>query len=107
MGVRRQSDDRDADLASAIDAEPDYDCDGAPSMLLQTFTQTTYPTTAARVYACRPVRATAALTEGATASYVVDSTRTYYAANLGSAIPPSGTRVVAVQRNGSWVFRYD
>jgi hypothetical protein len=81
--------------------------DCSPSMLLKTTTATTYPTAAGLAYACVPSRAGGTEAEGSTPTFA-DGTRILYAINLGGAIPPAGTRVIATSvAGGRWVFRYD
>jgi hypothetical protein len=80
---------------------------GAGALLVQTFTKTTYPVAAASFYAVHPVTVNGVETEGTAASYVVDTSTTYYAINEGTTIPPSGTNVLVSGVGGRWVFRYD
>lgn len=77
-------------------------------MLVQTFTKTTYPTTAATEYACHPIsQITGDEAEGASVGFTADSSTTIYALNLGSTVPPSGTKVIAHAVAGRWCFRWD
>ena len=78
----------------------------AASVLL-TFTETTYPTTAATTYATHPVTILGDDTEGAAATLTADTAVTIYALNLGSTVPPSGTYVLGHQAGGRWGFRWD
>ena len=99
----RQSDQVAADERSRTPHPP---AAGAPALLVQTTTVTTNPTTAAAFYAVLPVAAAGTQTEGAAGSYAA-GTAAFYALNLGTGIPPSGTRLVATSVSHRWVFRYD
>ncbi len=77
------------------------------AMVVQTFTQTTYPTTPENFYACHPGIITGDETEGATPTFTFDSDTTIYCLNTGTAIPPSGTKLVAHLGSGRWTFRFD
>jgi hypothetical protein len=82
-----------------------YDCSAA--RLLTTTTVTTYPSSAGSFFACNPTEINGAETEGGAASYVADTTSVVYALNIGSQVPPDGTRVVGHAAGGRYVFRYD
>jgi hypothetical protein len=79
---------------------------GAHASVLQTTTVGTYPTAAASAFGVKRVKVTAALSEGAPVTLAAEGF-VFYALNLGSAVPPSGTFVLATQASGKWVFRYD
>lgn len=80
--------------------------DGAPCVLAQTVVVNSYPTTAACYYGCQPQRILGAEVEGGAATLTPDG-GAFYALNLGSAVPPAGTMVVATFVGNRWVFRYD
>lgn len=98
----RQAATRAAALRLAPFAE-----EGAVAVLAQTTTVSSYPTTAGVFYACMPISVDGAETEGAAASFHADQTRTFYALNLGSQVPPRGTLIIAHGCGGRWIFRYD
>jgi hypothetical protein len=79
---------------------------GAPCMVAQTKTVTTYPTAAGKYFACAPVDVTGAETEGGSGTFTV-ATTTFYALNLGTAIPVTGTNVLVTFVDNRWTFRYD
>ena len=81
--------------------------DGAVAILAQTTTVSSYPTVPAAFYACSPLQVDGPETEGATATFTEDATRTIYAFNLGTQVPPEGTRIIAHACGGRWTFRYD
>lgn len=93
-----------------LDIEADrLDTQGGPlpgPMLVQTKTVTTYPTVAGRFYAVAVVDPGGAETEGGTGSFGV-GTETLFALNAGTAVPPSGTKVLARAIGGRWVFHYN
>jgi hypothetical protein len=81
--------------------------EGAVAVLAQTTSVSAYPTAANVVYACSPVSVDGQETEGAAVSFSVDQSRTFYALNLGSQVPPPGTKLIAHACGGRWTFRYD
>lgn len=96
-------------LVDDLERDPASGCACAPARVVQTYTESSYPAAASRVYAVRVVEISSAETEGATPTLTVTSGG-FYAANIGSAIPPSGTNVLATQVGGVgglWIFRYD
>ncbi len=99
--------DRFAALSSALDRST-TDCDGGnAAMCVVTATVTTYPTSAGSFYACHPELLTGPETEGATPTFTPDTATTIFALNVGSAIPPSGTKLVIHSVGGRWSFRFD
>lgn len=81
--------------------------EGGLSALVQTTAETTYPTTANAYFAVHPVEIDGAEGEGDAAAFTADSTRTFHAYNLGSALPPAGTIVIAHLRSGRWTFTFN
>ena len=98
----RQAATRAAALRLAPFAE-----EGAVAVLAETTMVSKYPTAAGVFYACLPVTVDGAETEGAAADFHADLTRTFYALNLGSQVPPRGTLNIAHACGGRWTFRYD
>ena len=76
-------------------------------MCVITTTLTTYPTTAGVYYACNPELLSGAETEGATPTFTADTGTVVYVLNLGTQIPPNGTKLIIHSTGGRWVFRYD
>ncbi len=88
-------------------AEPDVSpSEGSPALLLKTLTVGTYPTAAQSYYAVQAIRPGGTESEGSAVTFTA-ITGTFYAMNVGSAIPPSGTYVIGSLVRGRWVFRYD
>jgi hypothetical protein len=81
--------------------------EGAAAVLVQTTTVSAYPTAANAFYACVPVSVDGKETEGATATFTADPTRRLYALNVGSQVPPPGTKIIAHACGGRWSFRFD
>jgi hypothetical protein len=79
---------------------------GSPSTLAQTTTISTYPTTAQSYFACLPLMLLGTEKEGAAGVLTLGSA-TFFALNLGSTVPPSGTQVLTTFVGSRWVFRYD
>lgn len=102
MRLRLRDDVTNTDIAS----EPDARSGGAPSFTVLTKTVGTYPTTAAAYYACQTADVTGVETEG-TVGTVTGRGDTLMALNLGTAIPPSGTKILITFVRWRWVFRYD
>jgi hypothetical protein len=98
--------ERLAELCAALDRIPDALACLPTSLLVQTTTVATYPTVAGRYYACTPVRAGGTEDENQVPSFTTLA-GTYYAANLGSAIPPVGTRTVIDLVGDRYVFQYN
>jgi len=99
--------ERHLDLERVVDQIPAGDDGGSAARLVTTTTLATYPASAAEFYATNPTEIDGSETEGGAASYTADTTQVIYCLNVGTAIPPSGTRVVAHAVGGRWVFRYD
>ena len=82
-----------------------------PHMLRQPIVVTTtiasYPTSAGAFYACNPQQVTGTVAEGASPTYLTDTSTIVYALNVGTQIPPDGTELVIHSVGGRWVFRYD
>ena len=85
------------------DADPPI---GAPTLLAQTTTRTTYPATAQGFFACLPLTLLGIETEGAPGA-ISPGDSPFFALNLGGSIPPSGTQIVTTFVGNRWVFRYD
>jgi hypothetical protein len=81
--------------------------EGTAAVLAQTTTVSTYPTTASAFFACLPTDIDGSEAEGASATYVQESSMVFYAWNAGTQIPPAGTAIVCHAVGGRWVFRYD
>ncbi len=79
---------------------------GTPSLVAQTTTQKTYPTSAPRFYACLPMTVLGPEVEGGPGTLTPGAT-TFLALNLGSAVPPAGTSILATFVDNRWVFRHD
>ena len=80
---------------------------GSAALCVITTTVTTYPTSAAEFYACNPELITGAETEGGTPTFTADTNTVVYGLNLGTVIPPNGTKLVLHSVGGRWTFRYD
>lgn len=95
------------DLAAALDARVDDTVDGSSAFLAATFAEAAYPTLPGSVYALHPIDCGGAEVEGAAPVLSVDGDRTFYAFNLGSAVPAAGTTVLTHAAGGRYVFRHD
>jgi hypothetical protein len=99
--------ERQLATSSALDRSTGQDLYGSAALCVITTTVMTYPTSAAAFYACNPELLTGAETEGAAATFTADTATVVYAVNVGTAIPPSGTKIVIHAVGGRWVFRFD
>lgn len=77
------------------------------SMLCVTTSLGSYPQAASAVYALATEECDADDTEGASATYTDDNNNVIFGINLGSSVPPQGTRVIVHGVGGRWCFRYD
>jgi hypothetical protein len=96
--VRRRQADFNADARDGIT----IDC-GA-SLVAVTFAEAAYPTAAASFYACHPVAVGGTEGEGQAVTLTGDATQKFYAANLGTAIPPAGTNVTVMLAGNRFTF---
>jgi hypothetical protein len=79
---------------------------GAAAVLAETVDDGDYPTAADRLYAVEALEADGDDVEGAEATFTA-SALSFHAFNLGTEVPPEGTRVVCHAVGGHYVFRYD
>ncbi|WP_165221965.1 hypothetical protein [Aquisphaera insulae] len=80
---------------------------GSVAILGQTKLVASYPTKVQAFFACSPMEVDGAESEGAIATFAIDASRTIYALNLGTQIPPVGSQVILHSCGGRWTFRYD
>ncbi|HEV3122733.1 MAG TPA: hypothetical protein VGY53_12555 [Isosphaeraceae bacterium] len=102
----RTARDRLSDLAGALDRAHESQPECALALVAVTFQESSYPTQAKSLFACKIQLVSGQETEGA-AGVLTATTATIYAYNLGSAIPPQGTAILATQVGDRWTFRYD
>ena len=79
---------------------------GMPCLVGSTKKLTSYPTSAQSYYACSPLTVLGLEVEGGAGTLTL-GTSTFFALNLGSAVPPIGANLVATFVDHRWVFRYD
>lgn len=97
---------REAHRADLIKRRHTDALDGAPCVLAQTTVERSYPANASSFFACLAQNVLGAEVEGGSA--IVQSQGTlFHALNLGSALPPVGTYILATFVADRWVFRYD
>ena len=99
--------ERQKAMSGVLDRVVPFAADGSAAHLLTTTTITTYPSIAGAFFASNPTEVDGSEVEGGAASYTADTTQVVYALNVGTMIPPVGTRIVASSVGGRWVFRYD
>lgn len=90
-----------------FDRLPEDQLDGSIGVLLRTFTETTYPTAAASVFACHPVSLNVGDQEGDGPALIEDTDTTIYAVNLGDQIPVAGSYVIGFGVGGRTSFLYN
>lgn len=94
------------DLDDAMAKEPPSESGGG-SLVVQTATRTTYPTVAGSYYWCTVMTLSGTPTEGGAGTLTATS-RHVYARNLGTAVPPVGTTLLAHPVSvGRWAIRFD
>lgn len=97
---------RDAQRADGAKRPDPGPTGGAPCLVARTKVARAYPTAAASYYACETQTVTGPEVEGGPATVSGDGT-TFFALNLGTAVPPQGTPIVATFVGNRWVFRHD
>src|SRR4051812_24792422 len=107
MNATRILRDRFAAGRAAVDRLAPFAEDGTVAVLAQTKVASAYPTVPGAFYACVPLSIDGPETEGAAAGFTADPTRTIFALNVGTQVPPAGTNVIAHSCGGRWTFRYD
>jgi len=98
--------ERLANLADALDRSVGDQADGDAALVVRTFAETSYPTTAQVFYACKVLDPTGSELEGA-AGTLDDTGAVIYAFNAGSAKPPEGTELLAVHTGDRWVIQFN
>lgn len=102
----RQLRDRVADLEDLLDRLEGEGNDGAACVVGTSFAQSSYPGSAGMFYAFHRTSVTGTETEGSTPTLTTDAD-VILAANLGTAVPPSGTAIPLDRVPHRWVFRHD
>jgi hypothetical protein len=95
----------DDEFADELTRQPAPGGQGCPCLIVETATETTYPTVAGKFFHCKIVSVLGTETEGTSASYTT-AAATLKAFNLGGSIPPVGTKVIAFFVPWRWCFRY-
>jgi hypothetical protein len=80
--------------------------DARQSIVVRTFEETTYPTAATRVFACRPVSVSFNQTEGATVTLTPNASSKVYVANLSADLPAEDSFAVADAIGDRWQMFY-
>lgn len=104
--VRTQR-DRNTYLDRVIDNGTPAENDCSVSLLVVTTQVDTYPTSLNQYIAANPVVVDGNEIEGNAATYSADTTTTLFIENVGTQIPPNGTRMVAHLVGGRYTVRYD
>jgi hypothetical protein len=99
--------DRQEAASAALDRSSGQDPYASAALCVITANGGSYPTSAAKFYACLPLLLTGSESEGATPTFTTDTATTLYALNVGTAIPPVGSKLVIHSAGGRWVFRFD
>ena len=97
---------RDDAIGELLSVVPQTLDSGSPCLIVQTTKLKTYPSSAQQFFACQPVAVLGVETEGGPAIFTAHAS-TFFALNLGAAVPPQGANVVASFIGNRWVFRYD
>ena len=99
--------ERQTDASAALDRADNNQAYGSAAMCCITTTVTTYPTTAGAFYACNPELLTGTEGENLAATFTPDTNTIVYVYNLGAAVIPVGTKIVAHSGSGRLATRYD
>jgi hypothetical protein len=79
---------------------------GSESMVARTVSLGSYPTTAQSYFALNPITVLGAEVEGGSATLTAEP-GIFFALNIGSTIPPTGTDLLVTFIGNRWAFRYD
>lgn len=79
---------------------------GTPCLVARTKSLGAYPTQASRYFACTPQTVLGMEVEDGSGTLSSDEA-TFFALNLGAAVPPVSTAVLVTFTGNRWVFRYD
>lgn len=79
---------------------------GSPSLVAQTTAIQAYPIVARSFFGCTPLTVLGPEIEGG-AGVLTPGSATFLALNVGTAVPPIGTTILATFVESRWVFRYD
>jgi hypothetical protein len=107
MNDLRTQRERHAALDDSVDNAEDNAADCAAAMVCTTTMVAAYPAAAASFFAVNPTDVGSPEIEGGPATYTANTTQVSYVLNVGTQVPPVGTRVVAHAVGGRWVFRFD
>lgn len=94
------------DLEAALARLNTTDQGGGAAMLARTTTIASYPTVAQACYAVQPLLLTGPEREGGPVTLTALA-QGFFALNLGSTVPVTGTVVVLTHVGNRWVFRHD
>ena len=78
----------------------------SPTLVANTKTITHYPSAPGQYFACEPMSVLGVEAEGEIGTFT-NFGAIFFALNLGTAIPPSGTKLIVTFVENRWVFRYD
>lgn len=110
MSATRVLRERTAFLSDALDRSGDSRPNCNAAFVGITAAIATYPTVAAGFYGVIPQRITGAENEGASGTFTSElagGAPTPLALNVGTQVPPAGTKVIVEAVGGRLVFRYD
>lgn len=96
----------DESLADDLVRSARNSAQGMPSLVARTTKISSYPILAHSFYACTPLTVLGQEVEGGSGT-INPGNSTFFALNVGSAIPAIGVNVVATFVDNRWVFRYD
>jgi len=98
--------DKILELEELLDAA-DKPSEGSVCDVVETVKVGTCPTSANSYFAVRPLSVDGTEREGQSATFEADEDRVFYAANLGSQVPPEGTKLIITSVGGRWCFCFD
>jgi hypothetical protein len=108
MSATRVLRDRAAFLSDSLDRSGDEGPAANAALVGVTVAIKAYPTLPGAFYGITPQRITGTNKEGDPGVFAAEPTPTpMVALNVGTQIPPVGTKIICEAVGGRWVFRYD
>jgi len=99
--------ERVQNATEALDRSAGAELYANAAAIVVTTTVDTYPTDANVMYGVIEQIVTGSEDEGATPTVGSAGGPVFYALNVGTQVPPNGTKLVCHQVGNRWVFRYD
>lgn len=99
--------ERIIELEDRIDNEYGETPEGSLCEFVTLFEEDEYPTEPNKFFAAHPTSIGGTEDEGESASFNAANDRKIYVYNVGSQVPPEGTKIMATLVGRRWVIRFD